>query len=849
MSILHGLRVNDDARIQAEVVAGSVLPAGASIIHGQAVKADGTLLVTGDIGNAQMINGRLTSPAGINIIANEAPAYMRNGEGITADGRLCTVDFAGVGGGILNGFLTDSNGALVMDGATLYEQNFIYSDIDQWLISPVTAVPNMPTGHISFWYQFKEAAAATTYLFVTAQSLTAGGVNNYIRRVTTSGGTIQMSLDNVDLSVMMSVNIVQTDLDKHHVIISWDGPNTLSNYMIDGVSQTLSVDDVKAPGMDAGNYLALMGRTYPGNNVQSVDGWMGDFVIAAGFIPTSDISKFRSSSGDPVDLGSPGSAYKPTGVQPIIYQGGDLIALDWRDGIHYGSSFALWNVEGSAFVNQNARLRLNPIIETLFEGDVADSNLTITAGTNGVDAVNNTQVPNIYGHALQVGAVSDGPDGVLTLAYGSNVALTNTDQPIRLNLMFPSAGGGTAVGYDIRFTHDGVGYTTWQYRLNTMAEIGGSEIVILPELADEIADLEFYTHPETIITESGGGWDRTAGIKEIQITPIAMGAYRVPAEPNDYKIAIINSIVQGGGVSPSLKIWNDDANHSIMRIEDPARSETFFEAIERLELRIISAWIADGIGSGQRISFAEMDEQFDSPYCEVILHDGPALNSHDSTAEAEQTLIDNKALLVAIDPNYALNLDHYVYPNNAWKNGNPSDRDNYARQALINQGFKSARGITGTWDTATVYPPSGTVGKEFLSVSGMSWGGTTYAFDETKMIDRAIKITAMHGFQSIGLVTHVFSTGASSGTNWNIVDAIDWLEAVAVEVDLGNIESITSDRYYKELLRIGVKSQQTLRVLTEPDTYDGNTYVYVGGVVTELNVLVGGVKTGLTTIN
>lgn len=203
------------------------------------------------------------------------------------------------GGGAFDGQAMDTNG-----GGNYNTRSAAFSP----------AVSDTDAGTVSFWFNTQGTFTGFAYAY-------SSGFSNLIfnfTRLHLSSGEWQFTwYDSSGTTMIQCIsNSVPTGSGWHHYAVSVDRSSNLCKMYLDGSS-----DGPKAPGA----YFAASGNIdysslYETRVGGGFDGFMAEFWMHNEYIDlstASNLQKFRSATGYPVNLGSDGST--PTGTTPIIY--------------------------------------------------------------------------------------------------------------------------------------------------------------------------------------------------------------------------------------------------------------------------------------------------------------------------------------------------------------------------------------------------------------------------------------------------------------------------------------------------------------------------------------------------
>jgi hypothetical protein len=186
-------------------------------------------------------------------------------------------------------------------------------------------------GTCSFWLWMKggngsgqticfNSVSGTNRLAITR---TSGNAINIFARDTGNATVLNMSTTGVSFTT--------SDTAYRHVILSWDLNAGTGKIYVDGVDRTTG-----APA--AGNAIDYTGSDFwfgeNGSGGARLNGWIADFYLnlatAVDLTNSTELEKFRSAGGAPVDLGATGAT--PTGSQPRHFLHGPAASFTTNAG-------------------------------------------------------------------------------------------------------------------------------------------------------------------------------------------------------------------------------------------------------------------------------------------------------------------------------------------------------------------------------------------------------------------------------------------------------------------------------------------------------------------------------------
>jgi hypothetical protein len=170
-------------------------------------------------------------------------------------------------------------------------------------------------GTCSFWVWMKGGNSAGQTICFNSVS----GANR-LAITRTSGNNINLfARDSAGATVLnmstTGVSFTTSDTAYRHVILSWDLNAGTGKIYVDGVDRTTG-------GPGAGNAVDYTGNDFfighNGSGGAILNAWLAEFYLdlatAVDITSSTELEKFRSSGGSPVDLGTTGT--NPTGLQP-----------------------------------------------------------------------------------------------------------------------------------------------------------------------------------------------------------------------------------------------------------------------------------------------------------------------------------------------------------------------------------------------------------------------------------------------------------------------------------------------------------------------------------------------------
>lgn len=204
------------------------------------------------------------------------------------------------------------------------------------LTTALSGIAASSTGMASLWFRLNDIETIFSVPFIYL-------IGRITIQKTNTSNKLKVVLMNDSYSSRLafdSTSALTADATWHHVIVSWDtnasaGNKTLQVYL-DGSPMAGTIDD-DDPAFQVNATSGHANRESSISGIYGVD-LAETYVNIAERLDLSDsanIEKFRSSSGETMDLGSDGSL--PTGNSPIVYLNGNAANRNINPG--YGGDF------------------------------------------------------------------------------------------------------------------------------------------------------------------------------------------------------------------------------------------------------------------------------------------------------------------------------------------------------------------------------------------------------------------------------------------------------------------------------------------------------------------------------
>jgi hypothetical protein len=403
-----------------------------------------------------------------------------------------------------------------------------------------TPIPDGPAGTFSCWFKFDSTVSGTATYFYQS-----GGTYFDIRRADTN--KINITAYTSGSSALLHVNSTTTwgevSSGWHHIVISWNLVDTPVVHMyidgvVDQITGTLIAGNINYAGSGS---VQKLGSQWEGGSGW-LEGQLAQFYLTNEYVDitsATNLAKFITTDGYPVDMGSDGST--PTGTAAKLFFNSAVDSWHTNDGTGGGMTEVGALTAGSAVqsVNSNNFTNNNTVVTTTHTptnlmnlwNPLVSSGTTYTVG-NKTGQTNGTEPQTIFGSLTMPGAgkwyIEVKPD---TIAYFM-VGLVNASGS---GGELPHNQGGAVRGYNQNTEH----YVYYHSNGQLFIKNGAQSVYGASYSTSDYVGIAADCDNGNLFFSKSGTWQKSATASEIAAGTGTNAA--TTALNNEYQVTLMNA--------------------------------------------------------------------------------------------------------------------------------------------------------------------------------------------------------------------------------------------------------------------------------------------------------------------